>query len=74
MGLNGETPIAGWFIIYFMENPTKMDDLGVPLFQGFVSKFRTPKNGHWEIVNKTVLQRTFLPPEIGELLEGFAIS
>ena len=30
---HGNIPIAGWFmLVYFMENPTKMDDLRVPLF------------------------------------------
>ena len=26
---NGGTPIAGWFIVYFMENPIEKDDFGV---------------------------------------------
>ena len=30
VSINGESPIAGWFMI---EKPIKMDDLGVPLFQ-----------------------------------------
>jgi len=30
VSINGGTPIAAWFI---MEHPTKMDELGVPLFQ-----------------------------------------
>jgi hypothetical protein len=29
---HGGTPIISW-MVYFMENPTKMYDLGVPLFQ-----------------------------------------
>ena len=28
---HGGTPIISW-MVYFRENPTKMDDLGVPLF------------------------------------------
>ena len=29
--INGDTPNS--WMVYSMENPTKMDDLGVPLFQ-----------------------------------------
>ena len=29
---HGVTPIAGWFILV-MDNPVKMDDLGLPPFQ-----------------------------------------
>ena len=30
--MDGDTPIAGWFIV---EHPIKMDDLGVPILGNF---------------------------------------
>ena len=38
-------PQNGWFIIFIMENPIKMDDLGIPLF------LETPMYGWIELFN-----------------------
>ena len=39
MGVNPKRSTPTW-MVYFMENPIKMDDLGVPLFWGYQMFFR----------------------------------